>query len=112
MATDCSCLPARTCCRRFATARRSSDMRKLAVLVSIISACATSRTGKFADRPIAWRVDDAHEIKEPAAREFYLLRHFTDGFVFDPVDRALKPTRGRALDTNALDEVPDSAWFQ
>lgn len=57
--------------------------------------------------------DDQRPIAEPEKREFIARWYLSNSLVFRPIAEAIAPReRGRALDTNALDEVPDSTWFQ
>ncbi|MFT5433216.1 MAG: hypothetical protein ACI9OJ_003921 [Myxococcota bacterium] len=83
---------------------------RFALIVLLLTGCATPR---FKDQAIVWRVDDARAIPEPAEREFLVKRYMADVFVLRRIPRAmeLRPTRP-AANTNALDDVPDSTWFQ
>jgi hypothetical protein len=81
------------------------------------AACATptsARGPRFANQPIAWRVNDRADVPvQPKPRPFAQKVYFFDAFVYDPVAHALRATGPRhALDVNALDEVPDSSWFE
>ncbi|MEO8707182.1 MAG: hypothetical protein ABI867_44555 [Kofleriaceae bacterium] len=92
---------------------------KHVVLGALLAACTAPAyspigTARFANRPIAWRVDDRADVaKKPAARPFAQKIYFFDAYVYDPVTNALELEQPRhALDVNALDEVPDSSWFE
>jgi hypothetical protein len=87
----------------------------LAAALVLAAGCARGvPRARFVNAPIAWEVDDRHDVPERPATETYysgvyhlehgLVRHFTD-----PME--LK-TPAHALNVNALDEVPDSTWFQ
>jgi hypothetical protein len=68
---------------------------------------------RFADRPIVWRVDDARSIPEPEEEEYLKLQYFADIFALRRLDRTLElRDHDPAENTNALDEVPDSTWFE
>ncbi|MEJ7729000.1 MAG: hypothetical protein WKG00_07290 [Polyangiaceae bacterium] len=68
---------------------------------------------RFADRPIVWHVDDARPIPEPEENEYLKVQYFADIFAMRRLDRALElRDHDRAGNTNALDEVPDSTWFE
>jgi len=65
----------------------------------------------FNQAPIVWSVDDQKNIEEPEETEFWLADYF-DLFVTRSMTRTLElRTDQPALDTNALDEVPNSSWF-
>lgn len=73
--------------------------------------CAGGPT--FADRPIVWRVDDTRSIPEPETREFRVYRYYAQGLFLRRLTRTLElPDQQPAGNTNALDEVPDSTWFE
>jgi hypothetical protein len=68
---------------------------------------------RFADRPPVWQIDDRKNIPEPEEIEFWRLSYFPDVFALRRSERALafkdlEPARN----TNSLDEVPDSSWFE
>lgn len=81
-------------------------------VLALVAGCTAARSGQFRDQPIVWRVDDTRSIAEPAVLPSDTLRYFVDGYVFDAAGDAVDPPRGRARNTNALDEVPDSTWFE
>lgn len=67
----------------------------------------------FVDAPIVWRVADDRTIPEPDERVYVRYTHYADALVMDPLNRTLSIADGeRARDINALDEVPDSSWFE
>ncbi len=87
--------------------------------VAVVVALATwagcsqpSRQGYFRDQPVAWRVDDTRSIDEPKAREFFGRTYIANALLFRRATRWVDPPgRKPALNTNALDDVPDSTWF-
>jgi hypothetical protein len=83
----------------------------LALAAPALGGCATGL--RFKDQPVVWRVDDARHIPEPKENEYLKLQYFADIFFMRRLDRALElRDHEPAHDTNALDEVPDSTWFQ
>ncbi|MEO8701302.1 MAG: hypothetical protein ABI867_14735 [Kofleriaceae bacterium] len=84
--------------------------------LALVAGCASAHSGQFRDQPIVWRVDDAQPIDEPEEQPFHKYRYYFNGFVFHRLQNAIDSPKGgrggRALDTNALDEVPDSTWFE
>lgn len=79
----------------------------------VLGCAAAPRPARFHDRPPVERSDDRRPIARPAERVFDPLPYMTDALVFDPIVRAIDPPRRRpAEDTNALDEVPASTWFE
>lgn len=93
----------------------------LVSLISVASALSTAACGhappagtlRFKNEPVVWAVGDKVPFAaKPAEREYNRTLYHVDGFVVRSVTRALDfPAKGRALDVNALDEVPDSSWF-
>jgi hypothetical protein len=76
-----------------------------------LAACASSP--RFRDAPPIWRVDDDQDIPEPSEREYDPKEYFANIFVIRRIDRALQiRDEELAHDINALEEVPDSTWFQ
>ncbi|NUP11102.1 MAG: hypothetical protein HOW73_34080 [Polyangiaceae bacterium] len=74
-------------------------------------ACATETV--FRDAPVVWEVADDQPIAEPEENEYNKFVHYPQILAVDPVQRTLSiPTSSRARDINALDEVPDSTWFE
>ncbi|NUP11101.1 MAG: hypothetical protein HOW73_34075 [Polyangiaceae bacterium] len=79
--------------------------------LAALSGCATETL--FEDKPIVWRVDDDRSIAEPKERHYNRYTHYGDVFFGRAVDRALSlPYAKPPRDINALDEVPDSTWFE
>lgn len=74
---------------------------------------ACGATPVFRDQPVVWKVADRLDIPEPTERAYNPKEYFTRIFFLDRVDRLLQlPDEEPARNTNALDEVPDSTWFQ
>lgn len=79
--------------------------------LAILAGCASS--SHFADKGIVWRVDDQQPIPEPEEDLYNRYTHYADAMLFGRIDRALTlPDEEPARDLNALDEVPDSSWFE
>jgi len=79
--------------------------------VSLAAGCASNLV--FADKPIVWEVGDDANIAEPEEIAYVLQANYMQTLVMDPVDRTLSiPDESRAQDINALDEVPDSTWWE
>jgi len=69
--------------------------------------------GTFADKPVVWRVDDSKDIAEPEENEFHYVASALDWYALRRLTRTLElRDREEAHNVNALDEVPDSSWFQ
>lgn len=82
-----------------------------AVTALLLGGCGAAPV--FRDAPPVWRVDDARDIPEPKAREYDPKVYFAQIFVIDRIDRTLQLLDEEpAWNTNSLDEVPDSTWFQ
>ena len=94
-------------------------MRTLCLFVAITitaSACgASSPVGetRFHNRPPVWVVNDRRDVPvKPEERKFYKALYHLDGYWHKRVDRRLQLRKpSRAVNVNALDEVPDSTWF-
>ncbi|HEY8944119.1 MAG TPA: hypothetical protein VIM73_07650, partial [Polyangiaceae bacterium] len=72
-----------------------------------------STTVRFQDRPVVWDIEDRADIPEPAERAYNPKTYFARVFATDLLDRALSlPDREPAWNTNALEEVPNSTWFE
>ncbi len=68
---------------------------------------------RFRDRPVVWNVDDTAAIPEPEEVEYLKIKYFADIFFLRRAERALAlRDREPAWNTNALEEVPDSSWFE
>jgi hypothetical protein len=88
----------------------------LALCSSWLSGCAHSPPAgvlRFRNQAPVWKVDDrAPFVGKPKEREYNRTLYHVDGFGVRRLTRAMDfPDRGRALDVNSLDEVPDSSWF-
>jgi hypothetical protein len=84
--------------------------RALALPLLLVAACASPR---FLDQPVVWKVSDSRSIREPAERKYNAYEYFARVLLFRRIDRAMELRRHElAGNTNALDEVPDSSWFQ
>lgn len=85
---------------------------QLLLVLAPIAGCAT--TGPlFRDAPAVWEVDDARDIEEPSEREYDPKEYFAKIFVIKRLDRTLQlRDEELAQNINALEEVPDSTWFQ
>jgi hypothetical protein len=80
------------------------------VLILLLAGCGTSR---FANRHILWLVHDDRPIAVPKEREALLLGPGFRDEMFRSADRVLRLDYGReAANVNALDDVPDSSWFE
>jgi hypothetical protein len=68
----------------------------------------------FRSTTIVWRDDDRHPFRpRPEPRYAPEMWDAADNLVFRPIARALAfDTHGESIDVNALDEVPDSSWFE
>jgi hypothetical protein len=83
----------------------------LMLLVLANLGCATT-TGTFKDQPVVWRVDDTRDIAPVTSREFLVHQYAADIIALRRTTRAMElRSTTPALNTNALDEVPDSTWF-
>jgi hypothetical protein len=81
--------------------------------VLALGLCGCASGPRFKDQPIVWRVDDTRSIAEPEEREFRSYSYYTRALALRRLTRTLElPDDDPALNTNALDEVPDSTWFQ
>jgi hypothetical protein len=80
----------------------------------LLAACAGPATGaRFRDQPPVQRSEDRRPIPMPRERPFLGVEYMANVMVFDPMVQSLdRPPREPAADTNALDEVPDSTWFE
>ncbi|HYO95825.1 MAG TPA: hypothetical protein VER33_14990 [Polyangiaceae bacterium] len=80
------------------------------VCITLVGCAATPR---FRDQPTVWQVEDTRSIPEPSVREYDAKAYFAKIFVVERLDRVLSiPDEEPAWNTNALDDVPDSSWFQ
>lgn len=82
---------------------------------ALIAALGSQGCGgpRFRDQHVVWSVDDMRSIEEPEEREYLRFQYFADIFALRRLEKALAlPDREPAWDVNALEEVPDSSWFQ
>lgn len=87
---------------------------RLIVGVALLSGCASSSIpeARFANQPIVWRVNDRRSIPEPKAYERSEKRVWWNTLVFRRFNRFTEfPDTKRAMNVNALGEVPNSTWF-
>jgi hypothetical protein len=85
-------------------------MSRAALCLLWLAGCSQVR---FANRHILWVVHDDRPIPLPKGREGLLLGPGLRDEVFRAPDRVLRLDYGReAVNVNALDEVPDSSWFE
>lgn len=84
----------------------------LATTIGLTNACAPP-CYRFRDQPILWRVADDRDIPPPREAEYRQKQYMADVLVFRQATRALEVrAHTPAQNVNALDEVPDSTWFQ
>lgn len=87
---------------------------QLVALVGL-AACGGSSISevRYANRPVAWRVNDRVDTPtQPVRRPFVLKTYNFMALIQEAAERNLSlPTPERAHNINALDEVPDSTWF-
>jgi hypothetical protein len=84
---------------------------QLLALSLLASACASSP--RFRDAPPVWHVDDTRDIAEPEERKYDAKEYFANIFVLERVQRTLElRDLELAHDINALEEVPNSTWFE
>jgi hypothetical protein len=77
--------------------------------VTCVAGCAAHR---FRDRPVVWKVAE-RSIKEPTEREYLAWPYFADGLLMRRLTKAMAlPDLEPAHNINALDEVPNSSWFE
>jgi hypothetical protein len=86
-------------------------MKRILLLTAVCAlGCGSTR---FRDQPVVWSLGDTRAIPEPEEREYMIKQYFADIFVMRRLERALElPDEERAWNVNALEEVPDSAWFK
>lgn len=86
-------------------------MKRVVALTGLcLLGCGSAR---FRDQPVVWSLGDTRAIPEPEEREYLIKQYFADIFVMRRLERALTlPDEERAWNVNALEEVPDSSWFQ
>jgi hypothetical protein len=101
---------------------------RASALFAALGTCALGRAvaaEPLRDAPIVWEMDDRRDAPKPAERDPNLLRDGIEESFFNPLGRLLNPSRlirkvgtifggdhvQAASNLNALDEVPNSAWF-
>ncbi|MBA3503046.1 MAG: hypothetical protein H0T65_21975, partial [Deltaproteobacteria bacterium] len=88
------------------------------LLAIVVTGCASSPGPvgelRFKNAAPVWSVDDQRPLKKaPDKRDYNRTLYHADGYAFRRVTRAMElGTEVRAKDVNALDEVPDSTWFE
>jgi hypothetical protein len=88
-------------------------MKRLVAIAGALMALGCGAGPRFADRPVVWQVRDDRHIAEPEEREFSLFTYYGDVFAMQALERVLEVHDPEpARNTNALDEVPTSTWFE
>ncbi len=92
-------------------------MRSKPLALAVLAAATLTGSGcgrlRFADRPCVWQVDDKRPIAEPEGRDYLIIQYFADVFAMRRLERTLAlPDLEPAHDVNAMEEVPDSTWFE
>lgn len=86
---------------------------KLLLAACATTCCCAPQRHRFRDAPIVWRVADEEDIPPPVEVAYHQKRYMADVLVFRQATRALEVRPSTpAENVNALDEVPDSSWFQ
>lgn len=75
--------------------------------------CTKVPAVRFVNAPIVWEVDDRRDVPvKPYERPYYpMARKIGHGYAYHLTDTMSAEPPRRALDVNALGEVPDSTWF-
>jgi len=92
---------------------RPQRWRPILACCLIVSACAADQR-RFPLREPIWRDDDQRPQKN-APEEYYSPLYWAGvrASIFDPMTDFLSADHsGEAVDVNAMDEVPDSSWFE
>jgi len=92
-------------------------LRSLPLLAAALamSACGGSSLRRFAARPVIWDDDADRRPFRPAPEETHVTNSWPamDSLLFRPLSRVWLFEPGtRSLNVNALDEVPDSSWYE
>lgn len=67
---------------------------------------------RFQDQPVVWSVSDTEDIEEPRVREYHIMQYMADVLLLRGLPHVLTlPDKEPARNTNALDEVPASSWW-
>jgi hypothetical protein len=92
--------------------------RTTAIILASVALVACGAHGpageiRYRNADPVWLVNDRKPVaKQPKERESLLQLYHLDTYFVRPMTRAMDlPLHQRALDVNALDEVPDSTWF-
>lgn len=84
----------------------------LVPLLALCFSCASSPI-RFDRGGVITRVDDTHNIEEPAEIEFYRIPHHLNNFIDRQIRLGLDPVPPPpAEDVNRLGEVPNSSWYE
>ena len=87
--------------------------RLLRLTLAALLALGCAGNNHFVDAAPVWQVDDRRSISEPTVRDYDPALYFANIFVVDRLDRTLAMLpRKPAGNVNAIEEVPDSSWFQ
>ena len=90
-------------------------MRHAAIAIFLASCASEIGPGvvRFENKPIVWSVQDRIPFPDKPEERVFTRRYLAfDNAVVEPIDRALAvPAPIPAQNVNALDEVPDSSWF-
>jgi hypothetical protein len=92
---------------------RTERLYHLFICCFIISACAADHR-RFPLREPIW-LDDDQRLQNKVPEEYFspMVWEGVRSSIFDPVNNFLSAdTSGEATDVNAMDEVPDSSWFE
>lgn len=86
----------------------------IAVLAVLCTACGAQGIRRFGADPIVWEDDDRRPFTPaPAARYEPYYWDATDHLIFRPASELWTfSAKSDAINVNALDEVPDSSWFE
>jgi len=92
-------------------------MKRASLILAVLAGCACPSAigpARFKNVPIAWRVNDRADVpRAPEPRPFVIQVYYVEANIYRPINSAFLLTSGKhALDVNALDEVPDSSWFE
>jgi len=88
-------------------------LRRSLLLTATLAMGAGCGQLRFHDQPVVWKVDDARPIHEPEEREYFPIGYFADVLFMRRAERALAlRDLEPAWNANALEEVPDSTWFE
>jgi len=118
-------IPFPTARRRHARALWAGALALAATTLASTAGPARAGAPRLVDKPAVWEENDRGDIPLPKTREPNLLRDGIDESFFRPTGRLFHPGRvarrvrsvfggqkaRRAANLNALDEIPNSAWF-